>query len=237
MTATPAAAPALRVRSENPVRSGSASPAPTGVPGRCQVRNPKARPDGTSSSSAPARDATLRNPPRTSRSPLWAGGRNPRGATPGSPVWAGRGNPPGATRGKSVWAGRGNPAGATPWRPLSAASRDAQPRASRIGFSRQALALTRRGRTALVGFFILAAVLIAFAVASGASATGTGVPVGVYEKSLSQVVVRPGDSLWSIAARAEPDADPRLVIQQITEINALPSPEIVVGQRLWVPKG
>jgi len=80
-------------------------------------------------------------------------------------------------------------------------------------------------------------VLIAFAVASGASATGTGVPVGVYEKSLSQVVVRPGDSLWSIAARAEPDAGPRLVIQQITEINALPSPEIVVGQRLWVPKG
>ncbi len=127
--------------------------------------------------------------------------------------------------------------GATPRNPLRATSWDAQGPPSLLGASGQApLTLTRRGRCVLVCLLILAAVLVGFAVANGAAATRTGVPVGVYEKNLSQVVVRPGDSLWSIAARAEPDADPRLVIQQITEINALPGPEIVVGQRLWVPK-
>ena len=105
------------------------------------------------------------------------------------------------------------------------------------GAAAPALRLTRRGRIALVGFLFFAAGLIWLAVAGGADATGSGVPPSVYEKHLSQVVVRPGDSLWSIAARAEPDADPRLVIQQITDINALPSAQIAVGQRLWVPKG
>jgi LysM domain len=99
------------------------------------------------------------------------------------------------------------------------------------------LRLTRRGRMVVVGFLFFAAALIWLMAAGGAAATGSGVPPNVYEKHLSQVVVRPGDTLWSIAARAEPAADPRLVIQQISDINALPSPEIAVGQRLWVPKG
>ncbi len=99
-----------------------------------------------------------------------------------------------------------------------------------------ALRLTRRGRIALVSLLVLTAVLIGLAAAGGAAATGTGVPTHVYKQNLSKVVVRPGDSLWSVAARAEPNADPRLVIQQITDLNALPGPEIAVGQRLWVPK-
>jgi LysM repeat protein len=99
-----------------------------------------------------------------------------------------------------------------------------------------ALRLTRRGRVVLVGFLIFAAGLIWLAVARGADATGTGVPPAVLEKSLSQVIVRPGDTLWSIAARAEPSADPRLVIQQITDINALRGPQITPGQWLWVPR-
>lgn len=97
------------------------------------------------------------------------------------------------------------------------------------------LRLTRRGRIVLAGFLVLAAALMALAAAGGAAATGTGAPVSVYHRNLSQVVVRSGDSLWSIAARAQPDADPRLVIQQITDLNALPGPEISAGQRLWVP--
>jgi hypothetical protein len=97
--------------------------------------------------------------------------------------------------------------------------------------------LTRRGRIVFVGFLVFAAGLIWFAAADGADATGSGVPPSVYEKQMSQVVVRPGDTLWSIASRAEPNEDPRLVIQQITEINALPSVQIAAGQRIWVPKG
>jgi hypothetical protein len=98
------------------------------------------------------------------------------------------------------------------------------------------LRLTRRGRVVLVGFLVIAVVLVWLVAAGGAAATGSGVSPGGYEKHLSQVVVEPGDSLWSIAVRVEPNADPRLVIQQITDINALPSAEIAAGQRLWVPR-
>ncbi len=105
------------------------------------------------------------------------------------------------------------------------------------GAAAPALRLTRRGRIVLVGFLVFAGGLIWLAAAGGAAATGSGVSPSVYEKHMSQVVVQPGDSLWSIAARAAPEADPRLVIQQITDINALPSAEIAAGQRIWVPKG
>jgi LysM repeat protein len=53
---------------------------------------------------------------------------------------------------------------------------------------------------------------------------------------LHQIVVQPGQTLWSIAAAAEPSADPRLVIQEIITANALPGGQLQVGQLLWVPK-
>jgi hypothetical protein len=98
------------------------------------------------------------------------------------------------------------------------------------------LRLTRRGRIVLVGFFVIVVGLIWLAAAGGAAATGSGVSPSVYDRHMSQVVVEPGDTLWSIAVRAEPDSDPRLVIQQITDLNALPSGDIAAGQRLWVPR-
>jgi LysM repeat protein len=54
---------------------------------------------------------------------------------------------------------------------------------------------------------------------------------------MTRVVVRPGQTLWSIASQAEPTADPRLVIQQIIQANSLSGPVIQPGQSLWVPKG
>jgi LysM repeat protein len=54
---------------------------------------------------------------------------------------------------------------------------------------------------------------------------------------MTQIVVRPGQTLWSIAAAAEPSADPRIVIQQIIDANALGGNTIRAGQLLWVPKG
>jgi LysM repeat protein len=47
--------------------------------------------------------------------------------------------------------------------------------------------------------------------------------------------VQSGQTLWSIAAAAEPTADPRTVIGQIMSANALASPAINAGQLLWVP--
>jgi LysM domain len=98
------------------------------------------------------------------------------------------------------------------------------------------LRLTRRGRIVLTGFFVIVVGLIWLAAAGGAAATGSGVSPGGYGQHLSQVVVEPGDSLWSIAARAQPNADPRLVIQEITHLNALPDAGIAAGQQLWVPR-
>jgi LysM domain len=80
-------------------------------------------------------------------------------------------------------------------------------------------------------------VLIWLAAAGGAVAADHGLPAKAVYQGLTQVVVRPGQTLWSIAAAAEPSADPRVVIQQIIETNALSGATIHVGQLLWVPAG
>ncbi|MBV9205752.1 MAG: LysM peptidoglycan-binding domain-containing protein [Actinobacteria bacterium] len=60
---------------------------------------------------------------------------------------------------------------------------------------------------------------------------------GAPRQNLVQVVVRPGQSLWSVAESAEPDQDTRLVIKQILELNSLSSNTVFAGQQLWVPRG
>ncbi|MGO9162390.1 MAG: LysM peptidoglycan-binding domain-containing protein [Streptosporangiaceae bacterium] len=102
------------------------------------------------------------------------------------------------------------------------------------------LRLTRRGRV-LLGLLVtaLATVLItllAAGPASGVPASGHRPGPGGY-RGMTQIVVRPGQSLWSIASAAEPAADPRVVIQQILSANALRGYSIQAGQLLWVPKG
>jgi nucleoid-associated protein YgaU len=101
--------------------------------------------------------------------------------------------------------------------------------------------LTRRGRRVLAGFAIVLAMavisLVWIGVASGAQASSHHGGAGSAYRGLTRVVVRPGQTLWSIAARAEPTADPRAVIQQIMEVNAISSPDVQPGELLWVPRG
>ena len=100
------------------------------------------------------------------------------------------------------------------------------------------LRLTRRGRIVLV---ILAAVLATAAITvasmalSGAQAANHGRPGGGYA-GMHQIVVQPGQTLWSIASRAEPSADPRQVIQEIMTANSMAGQTVQAGQLLWVPK-
>jgi len=97
--------------------------------------------------------------------------------------------------------------------------------------------LTRRGRIVIAAAAALL-VTITMLIASGvAQATNRSVPARAAEQNLTQVVVRPGQSLWSVAESADPGADTRLVIQQIIELNGLTSDVAFVGQRLWVPRG
>jgi hypothetical protein len=101
--------------------------------------------------------------------------------------------------------------------------------------------LTRRGRRVVWVFavLLLVAVLtpVLLALASGAQAANHGVPPSTVRASMRHVVVKPGQSLWSIALNAEPQADPRAVSQQIMEFNALGSQVVVPGESLWVPRG
>jgi len=80
----------------------------------------------------------------------------------------------------------------------------------------------------------MAALLITLLASGGAQATNHGAARGGYQ-GMHQVVVQPGQTLWSIAAAAEPSADPRTVIQRIMTANALAGPGISAGQQLWVP--
>jgi hypothetical protein len=100
--------------------------------------------------------------------------------------------------------------------------------------------LTRRGRRAVVGLavaVILAAVTAFWvAAAAGAQAANHGAAPGTVYQSMTPVVVQPGQTLWSIALRAEPAADPRVVISRIMEFNAMNSDVVVPGERLWVPR-
>jgi nucleoid-associated protein YgaU len=102
-----------------------------------------------------------------------------------------------------------------------------------------AVRLTRRGKIVVGALMALAAAslaaLIWLAVAGQAEAAGH-VTRGGSGNSMLRVVVRPGQTLWSIAVRADPAADPRVVIQQIIDDNALRGSSIQAGQVLWVPR-
>jgi hypothetical protein len=80
------------------------------------------------------------------------------------------------------------------------------------------------------------AALLASVLASGrAQATNHGQARAGYQ-GMHQIVVQPGQTLWSIAVAAEPTADTRIVVQEIVTANALSGSTISAGQLLWVPR-
>jgi hypothetical protein len=76
--------------------------------------------------------------------------------------------------------------------------------------------------------------LLSLALAGGAQAVNHG-PARAGYQGMRQIVVRPGQSLWSIAAAVAPAADPRVVIPQIEQANSLPGSTVYAGETLWVP--
>ena len=53
--------------------------------------------------------------------------------------------------------------------------------------------------------------------------------------SFHYVTVQSGDSLWSVAERIAPNADPRDVIADVVSLNGLESAVVSPGQQLAVP--
>jgi hypothetical protein len=99
--------------------------------------------------------------------------------------------------------------------------------------------LTRRGRVVLI--VTVAAVLLgglwltAGRWALAGSKSGREAPSTSATERLKSVTVGQDDTLWAIASRARPDADPRITVRRIIDLNSLSDPIVHPGQRLLLP--
>ena len=115
------------------------------------------------------------------------------------------------------------------------------------GLARQAtFRRRRRAALALLGVTIVVVVLLASAISARfaggghpSSAAGASSPTSADAASAAGVaapaewVVRPGDTLWSIAAAVAPDVDVRITVDRLVARNG--AGPILVGQRLELP--
>jgi len=103
--------------------------------------------------------------------------------------------------------------------------------------ARTPVRLTRRGRLVLTATGVLAIGAVSMVLAGAARATGhPGAPAGP-GTAVTKVLVRPGDSLWSLAEAYDPNADTRLIVQDIQQLNSMTTDQVQPGQILWVPRG
>lgn len=115
----------------------------------------------------------------------------------------------------------------------STVSRSARTERGQAGSTR--LRLTVRGRRVVAAIAALPAVIaLAAAALSGGAAIASG-DTAAPAASFQTVTVAPGDSLWSIAERVAPAADPRDVVGDLMRLNALGSGAIDVGQSIAIP--
>jgi len=97
--------------------------------------------------------------------------------------------------------------------------------------ARRRLRLTARGRAVLL--FLIGmpiALWLLLAQLNGGAATGS-----LESGTVPVVVVEPGESLWSVAERVAPGADPRDVIDAVIAFNHLSSADVMAGQQLGIP--
>lgn len=115
--------------------------------------------------------------------------------------------------------------------PRQTVSQTAAPRAAYTRKTAPGLRLTRRGR-----LVVAAAAALVICVAMGLAATAAQAAGAARARPPAPVtIVRQGDSLWSVAERVAPDADARIVIQEIIQLNGLAGTVIYPGERLRVP--
>lgn len=121
----------------------------------------------------------------------------------------------------------------TPGSPLPAKAPRRGARAATPRACRTSLTVVRRRRVLL---FALA--LGAVVVAGQAGAALGGSPLGAPGRSPTpvssrEIVVRPGDTLWAIAERLDPGADPRPVVDELVALNG--SAPLLPGETLRAP--
>ncbi len=94
--------------------------------------------------------------------------------------------------------------------------------------------VVRRRRVVAAVMLLAVVVLASLAVSQVATVLG-GAPASVPEHRVGPVayVVQPGDTLWDIARRIQPDGDVRALVGTLAEANG--GTDLQVGQQLVVP--
>jgi LysM domain len=90
--------------------------------------------------------------------------------------------------------------------------------------------LTRRGRLAVTLALVAVSTGVLGLVQPEAFALGRG-----DGPATQRITVRPGETLWAIADRVAPDADPRSTIARLESMNHLRSSTVPAGSVLLVP--
>ncbi len=101
--------------------------------------------------------------------------------------------------------------------------------------SHSQLRLTPRGRglARLAVVSSLSILLLAgFSLFSGATAGSTD---SVSTTPYIKITVKPGETLWSIASNLSGSGDRRDLVDELIEVNRLKSPEVVAGQKIYIP--
>jgi nucleoid-associated protein YgaU len=87
----------------------------------------------------------------------------------------------------------------------------------------------RRRTTALIVAALLGAVLV------GPVAGAVAGPRHVAAPKSQTYVVESGDTLWAIASKVRPGADPRPLIRQLQQVNGVDAGALTPGQSLVIP--
>jgi Tfp pilus assembly protein FimV len=95
--------------------------------------------------------------------------------------------------------------------------------------ARRGVRLTRRGRVVLLALLLALVGGLAVLVGSAGNAADPAGPAPT-------VVVKPGDTLWSIAARYAPAGDAFVTIDQIRRLNGMPDYTVHAGETLVLPR-
>ncbi len=121
-------------------------------------------------------------------------------------------------------------------RPVAAPPRPpvaVRPLTAAVAGSAGSVRITRRGRLVLLALVaVLAFVLVSLeqvAASAGSADGGASTPVS------STWVVQPGETLWVIAERVNPQTDPRETVARIVAMNDLSSSSVQAGQELQIP--
>ena len=155
-----------------------------------------------------------------------------RPAAAGERPAAAESRPPAAPSGPAVAADASSHQVRTPGAVARAAVAPSGRRPASRSMARRSVRLTRRGRLLLIVLSLALGLALGALLDSWASGAGQG---SLRLAGDNSVVVRPGDSLWSIATAVAGTDDVRTVVDEIQQLNHLRGTQVQPGQVLRLP--